>query len=91
MPFFPEMERQQKKDSAMSTSQSQVVVLSGPNGAGKSTAAPRLLKGTLMVTEFVNARVAQRVLTGGHDVPLETIRRRYHAGLVNFRNLYQPL
>jgi predicted ABC-type ATPase len=32
-----------------------VVVLAGPNGAGKSTAAPRLLKNTLGVTEFVNA------------------------------------
>lgn len=32
-----------------------VVVLGGPNGAGKSTAAPRLLKGSLEVDEFVNA------------------------------------
>jgi ABC-type branched-subunit amino acid transport system ATPase component len=34
-----------------------VIVLAGPNGAGKSTAAPRLLKGTLGVVEFVNADV----------------------------------
>jgi predicted ABC-type ATPase len=32
-----------------------VVVLGGPNGAGKSTAAPRLLRGSLKVDEFVNA------------------------------------
>lgn len=32
-----------------------VVVLGGPNGAGKSTAAPRLLRGSLRVDEFVNA------------------------------------
>lgn len=32
-----------------------VVVLGGPNGAGKSTAAPRLLRGSLRVHEFVNA------------------------------------
>jgi predicted ABC-type ATPase len=32
-----------------------VVVLGGPNGAGKSTAAPRLLRGSLKVEEFVNA------------------------------------
>ena len=32
-----------------------VVVLGGPNGAGKTTAAPRLLRGTLRVDEFVNA------------------------------------
>lgn len=32
-----------------------VVVVAGPNGAGKSTTAPRLLRGALAVTEFVNA------------------------------------
>jgi len=36
-------------------SASAVVVLGGPNGAGKTTAAPRLLRGTLRVEEFVNA------------------------------------
>ncbi|MBK7975043.1 MAG: AAA family ATPase [Deltaproteobacteria bacterium] len=34
-----------------------VVVVAGPNGAGKSTAAPRLLRDTLHVDEFVNADV----------------------------------
>lgn len=37
------------------------------------------------------ARVAQRVRFGGHDVPEETIRRRYEAGLRNFFELYRPL
>ena len=32
-----------------------IVVIAGPNGAGKSTTAPRLLKGALAVSEFVNA------------------------------------
>jgi len=32
-----------------------VIVIAGPNGAGKSTTAPAILKGTLGVTEFVNA------------------------------------
>ncbi len=41
-----------------------VVVLAGPNGAGKSTAAPLLLKGALGVTEFVNADVIARGLSG---------------------------
>lgn len=31
------------------------VVIAGPNGAGKTTAAPRLLRGALAVSEFVNA------------------------------------
>jgi predicted ABC-type ATPase len=37
------------------------------------------------------ARVAARVREGGHDVPEETIRRRYEAGLRNFFSLYQPM
>src|SRR5438128_7558540 len=145
-----------------------VVVLSGPNGAGKSTAAPRLLRGSLKVEEFVNAdtlaqglsafrpedvaldagrimlrrldeledqrksfgfeaslashalagrlarlrthgyavhivfiwlptadlaiaRVAERVRAGGHDVPSETVKRRFSRGLRNFFVLYRPI
>jgi predicted ABC-type ATPase len=37
------------------------------------------------------ARVAARVREGGHDVPEETIRRRYEAGLRNFFRRYQPM
>ncbi len=36
-------------------------------------------------------RVAERVRSGGHHVPEETIRRRYVAGMVNLRTLYIPL
>ena len=41
--------------------------------------------------DFAVARVAERVRMGGHDVPEETIRRRYHAGLYNFFKLYRRL
>ncbi len=41
--------------------------------------------------ELAIRRVAGRVRMGGHDVPHETIRRRYHAGLRNLFALYQPL
>jgi len=41
-----------------------VVILAGPNGAGKSTSAPYLLEGALEVTEFVNADVIARGLSG---------------------------
>jgi predicted ABC-type ATPase len=145
-----------------------VIVVAGPNGAGKSTAAPRLLRDTLAVTEFVNAdviarglsafrpetvavaagrimlarmrelgeagksfafettlasrsiasrlatlkhrgyradllflwlksadlavqRVAERVRSGGHDVPEGVVRRRYDAGLRNLFAIYLPL
>ncbi|HYL75268.1 MAG TPA: hypothetical protein VEU96_13740 [Bryobacteraceae bacterium] len=33
----------------------------------------------------------RRVRLGGHDVPEETIRRRYGAGLRNFFELYRPI
>jgi predicted ABC-type ATPase len=36
-------------------------------------------------------RVAARVRVGGHDVPEETVRRRYERGLRNFFRLYLPL
>src|SRR5437879_9653082 len=41
-----------------------VILLAGPNGAGKSTVAPRLLKGTLGVQEFVNADIIASGLSG---------------------------
>lgn len=37
------------------------------------------------------SRVASRVRAGGHDIPEDTIRRRYASGLRNFFGLYQPL
>jgi predicted ABC-type ATPase len=40
-----------------------LVVLAGSNGAGKSTAAPVLLRGTLGVSEFVNADVIAQGLS----------------------------
>jgi len=41
--------------------------------------------------DFALDRVAERVRAGGHDVPAETVRRRYRAGLRNFFQLYEPL
>lgn len=41
--------------------------------------------------DFAVERVAERVRAGGHDVPAETVRRRYSAGVRNFFALYEPL
>ena len=41
--------------------------------------------------EVVISRVRQRVLEGGHDVPEDVIRRRFHASLYNFENIYRDL
>lgn len=48
----------------MTTGSPHIIVISGPNGAGKSTTAPSLLKGTLDVTEFVNADLIAQGLSG---------------------------
>jgi predicted ABC-type ATPase len=37
------------------------------------------------------ARVAERVRSGGHDVPEDVVRRRYAAGLRAFFNRYQEV
>lgn len=36
-------------------------------------------------------RVAERVLNGGHDIPRETIIRRFSRSIGNFKNTYQTL
>jgi predicted ABC-type ATPase len=36
-------------------------------------------------------RVANRVVTGGHNVPAETVHRRFKRGLHNLFHLYRPL
>jgi len=41
--------------------------------------------------ELAIARVRQRVREGGHNVPEQTIRRRFAAGLRNFEEIYQPI
>ena len=41
--------------------------------------------------DFALARVRERVYLGGHDVPEDTVRRRYSRGLANFFTLYMPL
>jgi predicted ABC-type ATPase len=41
--------------------------------------------------EAAVARVATRVRQGGHDVPEETIRRRFRTGIRNFFTIYSSL
>lgn len=41
--------------------------------------------------ETAVARVRQRVLAGGHDIPRDTIRRRYKSGINNFNQLYKQI
>ena len=48
----------------------------------------KLLFLSLPTAEIAIARVAARVAQGGHDVAESIIRRRYAAGMINFRNVY---
>ena len=41
--------------------------------------------------ELAIARVRARVEAGGHNIPEETIVRRYHTGIYYFFNLYAPI
>ena len=41
--------------------------------------------------ELAITRVALRVASGGHDIPEDVIRRRYHRGRKNFRELYSKI
>lgn len=41
--------------------------------------------------EAAIARVAQRVLQGGHNIPEDVVRRRFLAGRSNFDNIYRSL
>jgi predicted ABC-type ATPase len=45
----------------------------------------------LRSAELAIERVRHRVLSGGHDVPEEVVRRRYVRGARNFFESYQPL
>ncbi len=64
----------------MQTNAPIVFVLGGPNGAGKTTIAPRLLRDTLAVVEFVNADTLARGLAAfDPDVAaLEAGRLMFH-------------
>ena len=41
--------------------------------------------------EVAIGRVAVRVRSGGHDIPEETVRRRYSRSVRNFLDLYRPV
>jgi len=67
----------------MSEENPHVIVIAGPNGAGKSTTAPMLLKGTLGVTEFVNADVIAQGLSA-----FQPESAAFHAGRVMLERLH---
>ena len=61
-----------------------IIIIGGPNGAGKSTTAPALLKGTLGVTEFVNADTIAQGLSAFQP---ESVA--FHAGRVMLERIHR--
>lgn len=53
--------------------------------------ARQLLFFWLPSPEHAIERVAQRVKEGGHNIPVDVIRRRYQAGIENLFNIYLPI
>lgn len=45
----------------------------------------------LPTPETAIARVRRRVIEGGHDIPIDVIRRRYSAGIKNLFEIYMPI
>ena len=41
--------------------------------------------------ELAKERVKQRVLSGGHNITIETIERRYKSGMRNFNNIFRNI
>jgi predicted ABC-type ATPase len=41
--------------------------------------------------DLAKVRVAERVKRGGHNIPLDTIERRYYRGIVNFFRIYRSI
>lgn len=41
--------------------------------------------------DFAVQRVQERVKQGGHDIPEDAVRRRYHRGIAMFIQAYRPL
>ena len=67
----------------MAEQQPHIIVIAGPNGSGKSTTAPSLLKGTLGVTEFVNADVIAEGLSAFYPEGAA-----FHAGRVMLERIH---
>lgn len=67
----------------MTINRPHLIVIAGPNRAGKSTTAPSLLKGTLKVTEFVNADLIAQGLSGFHPEGAA-----FHAGRIMLERIH---
>lgn len=66
-----------------------LIVIAGPNGSGKTTITSKILRHEVSTSHpAINAkRIAQRVMKGGHDVPIPKIISRYQKSIVNCKRV----
>lgn len=79
------------KDFAIETTLATRSLLTIAKEAQRQGYTVTLLYFWLKTPEMAIERVKARVATGGHDIPEETIRRRYHVGINYFFNYYAPI
>ena len=80
-----------QKDFAIETTLATRTLLKTVNLAKSAGYTVTLLYFWLNSPELAIERVQARVAAGGHDIPEETIRRRYHVGIDYFFHYYTPI
>ncbi|MBQ6688953.1 MAG: zeta toxin family protein [Bacteroidales bacterium] len=80
-----------KQDFAIETTLATRTLLKTVRMAQEAGYTVTLLYFWLRSPEMAIARVRARVETGGHDIPEETIRRRYNVGIDYFFHHYSPV
>ena len=80
-----------KQDFAIETTLATRTLLNIAKTAQSEGYTVTLLYFWLKTPEMAIERVKARVATGGHDIPEETIRRRYHVGINYFFHYYAPI
>lgn len=81
----------QKQDFAFETTLSSRTFVNLLKKCKKNGYTISLLYLWLPSSSFAVERVRMRVKSGGHDIPEETIHRRYTRSLTNFFKVYTPL
>lgn len=82
---------ERKQDFAIETTLATRTLLNIAKKAQSEGYTVTLLYFWLKSPEMAIERVRARVATGGHDIPEETIRRRYHVGINYFFKYYAPI
>jgi len=80
-----------RKDFAVETTLATRTLLKTARMAQDAGYTVTLLYFWLNSPDLAVERVKARVETGGHDIPEETIRRRYSVGIYYFFNYYAPI